>query len=131
MHCANCGGGLTSPSVRYCNCSGRVRSTPARRPMNHYDYLEKHLPTFFQNLGIDWERHRGVILAHGDKCYGYRQTWEKEGLHFFHGVAIYLLTYTHPFSQEVRGSPLIWVSPRDWVLENKDRFLPHLPPIEA
>ena len=100
--------------------------------MNHYDYLEKHLPAFLDSVGKgDWVSARGLISAHADKCSGYRQRWEQAGLHFFHGVAIYLLSYLYPFSTEVRETKKGWVAPVDWVIENKDRFLPHLPPIEA
>lgn len=102
-----------------------------RRLHNHYDYLEKHLPTFFQNLGLDYERYRGIILAHGDKCFCYMYGWEEAGLHRNHGAAIYLLTYVHPYSLEVRATKQGWVDPALWCLKNKDRFLPHLPPTEA
>lgn len=101
------------------------------RPRSHYDYLDQHLPTFFKSLGIHWDSYRGIIVAHGDKCSSYRQGWEKGGLHHYHGVAIYLLSYVHPFSLEVRDTKEGWVDPWMWVLKNKDRFLPHLPPFEA
>lgn len=102
------------------------------RGTNHYDWLEKHLPTFLDSVGKgDWISARGLISAHADKCYSYRSRWEEEGLHFFHGAAIYLLSYLSPWSTEVRETKGGWVAPADWVIQNKDRFLPHLPPIEA
>lgn len=97
--------------------------------MSHYDYLNKHLLNFAGRVGVTSEVTNGIIVAHGDKCYGYRHEWEEGGLHFYHGAAIYLLTYLAPFSQEVRSTDAGWVDPGDWVFDNKDRFLPHLPPI--
>lgn len=62
--------------------------------MNHYDWLDENLPAFFSNLGIDLnKRCAGIITAHGDKCYGYKDYWERNGVPFYHGVAIYLLSY--------------------------------------
>lgn len=96
---------------------------------SHYDYLEKHFETFLQVLG-NTTGHKGMIVAHGDKCYCYEDKWKKGGLHFYHGVAIYLLTYLRPWGHEVRETSKGWVDPGDWVLKNKDRFLPYLPSVE-
>jgi hypothetical protein len=97
----------------------------------HYDYLEENLESFFLKIGIKPERfNKGIIVAHGDKCYGYEDTWEKAGLHFYHGVAIYLLTYLRPFCDEVRETKQGWVDVSKWIIENKDRFLPFLNPVE-
>jgi len=72
--------------------------------------------------------YRGMIAAHGDKCYGYRDQWAKAGIPFEHGVAIYLLTYISPFSHEVRESDSgKWVAPDGWVKDNYVRFQEHLP----
>lgn len=97
--------------------------------MNHYDYLTEHLIDFTKKVGVTSEVTNGIIVAHGDKCYGYKQGWEEGGLHFFHGAAIYMLTYLAPFAEEVRSTNNGWVAPGDWVLANKDRFLPYLPPV--
>ena len=97
--------------------------------MNHYKWLEKHLPGFFEKLGVSFDMNAGIIGAHGDKCYCYRTSWEEAGIHFCHGVAMYLLTYVRPFAQEVRDTTGGWVDPAKWVIENKDRFLPLLDPI--
>ena len=64
--------------------------------------------------------HSGMIVAHGDKCYSYQQYWEKQGIPFAHGVAIYLVSYLPPYNKEVRvnapdGS---WVAPMNWVADN-------------
>ncbi len=97
------------------------------RPDNHYDYLEEHLPNFFDMLGIGWEGHGGIVLAHGDKAYAYRSEWESFGIPFNHGVAIYLLSYCTPYDREVRETANGWVAPKDWVIANYDRFRCHLP----
>jgi hypothetical protein len=98
--------------------------------MSHYDYLDKHLPDFFKALGLDWETHRGIIQAHGDKCYSYRQEWEEAGIPFAHGVALYLLTYCYPFDVGVRQTDWGWVAPKQWVIEQYPRYGQHLPPVD-
>jgi hypothetical protein len=90
------------------------------REINHYKWLEEHLPNFFKKLGI--EECNGIITAHGDKCYGYEGVWNEAGIPFHHGVAIYLLCYLNPYSKEVRETKNGWVRPDDWVIANYPRF---------
>lgn len=101
--------------------------------MSYYDWLEINLPKFLINLGMNEEKavfeSRGLIRAHGDKCGQYRQKFDENGLPFEYGVAIYLLTYVPQFSTEVRETVNGWVAPVDWIINNKDRFLPYLPKI--
>jgi hypothetical protein len=98
--------------------------------MNHYKYFEAHLPAFFKALGIPGSDHLGgLIVAHGDKFYGYRRAFEQAGLAFPHGAAIAMLSYLNPYAQEVGKTPGGWVHVEQWVVANKDRFLPHLPPL--
>lgn len=110
--------------------------------MNHYKFLEIYLPKFLEDAKVrgGWEWNGGIIVAHGDKFEGYRQQMEENGLHFFHGVMIGLLTYCYPYSKECRevtpshweGEVWIkgkWVSPIDWIIANKDRFKEILPEI--
>ena len=99
---------------------------PARTD-NHYDYLEAHLPEFFKAVGVNWDVWRGIVSAHGDKAYTYRYEWEKLGIPFAQGVALYLLSYCEPYAQEVRETTNGWVAPKDWVAANYDRFRCHLP----
>jgi len=94
---------------------------------NHYDYLQKHLPEFFKAVGVSWDNNTGIISAHGDKAYGYKEKWEKAGIPFPQGVAIYLLSYCTPYAKEVRETSNGWVAPKDWVIDNWDRFKRHLP----
>lgn len=99
--------------------------------MDHYDWLEKHLGKFFENLGIYADYAIGMGSAHGDKCYSYRNQWEKVGIRFEHGVAIYLLSYVYPFSNEVRKTPNGWIAPVEWVIANHERFLPAIKKAET
>ena len=97
---------------------------------NHYTYLEEHLPAFWQALGLrnaQWLTPGSILSAHGDKAYCYRRKWEQAGISFNHGVAIYLLTYIQPYSQEVRETANGWVDVADWVVANYNRFKSFLP----
>lgn len=98
--------------------------------INHYKWLDKHLQTFYENLGIGKQYSAGIISAHGDKC-----SWAKfdsavAHIPFPHVVAIYLLSHERPFSKEVRDTDAGWVAPSDWVALNYERFKPHLPPVD-
>ena len=97
---------------------------------SHYDWLDENFTTFLINLGMskeraDWEM--GLISAHGDKCYTYRDSFDKANIPFEQGVAMYLLTYIKPWNKEVRETENGWVNPVDWIIKNKDRFLKFLP----
>jgi hypothetical protein len=98
--------------------------------MNHYQWLDKNLESFWIKVTgktLDESGCAGIVSAHGDKCYGYRMAWEKAGVPFHHGVAIYFLTYIHPFSGEARETPNgEWVDPKKWVADNYERFKPFL-----
>lgn len=97
--------------------------------MNHYKWLKKNLPIFFKNLGLDIPYCDSLITAHGDKICGYKMKFEKNGLHFYHGCAIYLITSISPYSKEVRETENGWVSVDEWIINNKERFLPYLPEV--
>lgn len=94
---------------------------------NHYKYLEKVLPDFFKAVGLNPDLAAGLEVAHGDKAGQYQVLWEEAGIHFYKGCAIYLLSYCAPFSSEVRQTENGWVSPCDWVIANKDKFMSLLP----
>ena len=98
--------------------------------MNHYKWLDEHLMDFFEELGLntDWYN-RGIIGAHGDKCYGYASKWEDAGIPFPHGVAIYFLTYIDPWAKETRETVNGWVDAGSWVVKNYDRFKDKLAPL--
>lgn len=95
--------------------------------VNHYKWLEKHLPQFFENLGLNVPYAQSLIQSHGDKCYTQDYIFEKNGIPFHQGVAIYLLTHVSPYDKEVRQTDHGWVDPFQWIIENKERFLPHMP----
>jgi len=91
--------------------------------------LEENLETIFNNLNLNYSHHCGIIRCHEDKAYSYRNLWEKEGIHFFHGMAMYLLSYVLPYSEECRDTELGWVPVELWVIDNYDRFKNHFPKI--
>lgn len=92
---------------------------------SHYDWLEENFQVFLNRLGA--EASNGLIIAHGDKCYQYRDDWAAKGIPFPHGVAMYLLLSMNPYCKEVRQTINGWVDPRHWVINNYDRFKEHLP----
>lgn len=101
------------------------------KKVNHYKWLDKHLPEFFEKIDVNFDHHAGIVGAHGDKGYCYSWDWDKHDIPFPHGMAIYLLTYTLPYSLEVRESENgDWVDPCQWVIDNYDRFRHHLPEID-
>lgn len=93
---------------------------------NHYMWLEKYLPAFFEAVGVKWQGNAGIISAHGDKGSTYKRKWAEAGIHYHHGMAIFLLTYCRPYCNEVRETENGWVAPCDWVIKNYDRFKSHL-----
>ncbi len=99
------------------------------RRFSHYNYLNRHLPGFFEAVGVEWKSNLGIITAHGDKAYGFRYEWEAAGIHFYHGVALYLLTYCYPFDLEVRETEQGWVAPQDWVIQKYPQFRKLLAPV--
>lgn len=61
-----------------------------------------------------------MIAADGDKCYSYKDGWEKKGVPFNRGCAIYLVSKMHPYSENCRDTANGWVAPADWVLSVYD-----------
>ena len=104
------------------------------RYWSHYNWLDSHFYDFLIKVADDPKRYRfgygGIIESHGDKCYSYKAEWEKAGIPFSHGVAIYLLTYISPWSSEVRTTPNGFISPGDWVVNNYKRFEPFLTKVD-
>lgn len=96
---------------------------------NHYEWLSNNINKIFNRILDDELDYKGLISAHGDKCYQYRDLWKKSGVPFNHGVALYLLTYVYPYSLETRDTFNGWVQPEYWVIENYQRFLHYFPMI--
>lgn len=93
--------------------------------MSHYDFLDEHLDTFWQKATgktLNDSMCGGIITAHGDKAYGYRYDWEKVGIHFYHGVMLYLLTYTDLMDRPMHES-------KQWVIDQYPTYRDMLPPI--
>lgn len=97
--------------------------------MNHYDWLEDNFSTFLKNIGLEKyiDYSDSLIVADGDKAYGYESIWEKKGIPFAHGVAIYLISKLPPYNNEVRITEFGWVDPSKWVIINYNRFKDYLP----
>lgn len=86
---------------------------------SHYDYLDAILNFFWLQVfgkSADDMFCGGIVGAHGDKCYSYRDHWEEHGISFQHGALLFLLSYTNE-----RGE---W--PRHeidkWVIENYPKY---------
>lgn len=106
------------------------RSFDRDEVINHYDWLEKNLDGIWKAIfdkGLSKSGNAGIIIAHGDKCYQYRDKLKSEGIPFHHGIAIYLLSYVKPYANEVRETDRGWVAPIDWVINNYRRFEEYLP----
>jgi hypothetical protein len=103
-------------------------------PKSHYDWLDEHFETFLTRVYVAAERdpehakgEKGLISAHGDKCYAYREEWAAAGIPFEHGVAVYLLSYLYPWSNTVRKTDGGWVAPKDWVIAEYPKYKGHMP----
>lgn len=100
---------------------------------NHYDWLEKYLPKFMNDIAKDkstdrcsFENNMGIISAHGDKASSYRDFWEKRNIPYIHGVAIFLMSYCWPFSNEVRQIN-DWIPIQEWVVKRYSYFKQFFP----
>ena len=79
---------------------------------SHYDWLDDNLDIFWYRVfgkTLHQSGCAGIISAHADKCYQYRAFWEKSGIDFYHGVAVYLLTYTKEFGNNNKSDSSYWV----------------------
>ncbi len=71
--------------------------------LNQYKYCEAMLNAFWKKVfgktAVDmWCG--GIVTSHGDKAYGYRDKWEKQGIPFERGDLLFLLTYTSEMDRE-------------------------------
>lgn len=101
--------------------------------MNHYQWLDKHLDQFWYKVfgkTLDEMYCAGIVAAHGDKCYGYKSTWEDAGIPFAHGVAIFFLSYVEPYVSETGNTENGFVPVDQWVIDNYERFAPALPDVD-
>lgn len=115
MECITCA--TMVPYEAYDNCPHCTKEKWAA--VNHYHWLDKHLWPFLNALQVDTTTVGGIIGAHGDKCSSYRYIWDELAIPFPHGVAVYFLSYIHPWSHRSRETQLNgWIDPGKWVLEN-------------
>jgi len=85
---------------------------------NHYVFLDRHFDTILTRMGReDMIRFRGNFSASGDKYYSYQDRWEKAGVPWFHGAAMYHLMELL-YGNEVRDTRQGWVDPWRWVIDN-------------
>lgn len=92
--------------------------------LSHYKYMDKYLPDLFEKVGLNKEFASGYVVAHGDKAYGCKYEWEQAGIHFFHGVCLYMLTYTKLLGDyEPHES-------KQWVIDNYPKYKDLLPEVD-
>ena len=125
-------------SSRFCDAFRAWKKSQLEK-VNHYTWLQEcgNWMKFLTALGLQDRYGNGMIGAHGDKCWSYREQWTDAGVPWFHGAALYLLSYCRPYSEEVRDGSLVtitnngrpWKAVDEWVVENYERFKDKLPPI--
>ena len=94
--------------------------------VNHYKWLDKHLPTFWYAVfgaSLEDTGCAGIVSAHGDKGYQYKGEWERAGIPFPHGMALYLMTYTDKMDRPKHESS-------EWVIENYTHYVDLLPTVD-
>lgn len=87
---------------------------------SHYDYLKLVIVNFSKL--VFGEKHHfmmnsGMVVAHGDKGYGYHSKWEEVGISKGRGMLIYFLTYTKLMDDDKHKSC-------QWVIDNYPKYLP-------
>lgn len=99
------------------------------REESYYNILERELPVFFKNLAEDFKllyfkdvSVGSILSSHGDKVSQYKGKFNKAGIIFWKGAAVYLLTYFAPFSGECRETDSGWIDPAQWAIDNFARF---------
>lgn len=94
--------------------------------MSHYDFLDEHLDTFWQKAvgkPLDQSGAAGIVTAHGDKAYGYQSMWERAGIHFYHGMMLYMLTYSKVMDRPKHESG-------QWVIDQYPHYKEMLPAVK-
>lgn len=82
---------------------------------SHYDYLDAILEAFWKEVfkrTPDDMWCGGIVGAHGDKAYSYKDEWKKAGIPFAQGVLLFLLTYTKAYPEDKHKS-----ESSEWVIE--------------
>jgi len=105
-----------------------MKHNKCKKHVNHYKWLDKYLPLIFKKLGINWDQYCGVVVAHGDKFYGYKPLFDELGIPFPHGAVLGILTYVYDY--ECRQTKNGWVSPEDWIRNNYMKYIGLFPAID-
>jgi hypothetical protein len=93
------------------------QQTKVAFPDDHYKWLDAVSAEAVKRFDLKVNPN-DVAAAHGDKCYGFKFKWKKNGVPFERGVFIYLLTSSHPFyGSQVRQTRNGWVDPGQWVID--------------
>lgn len=106
-------------SVPYASYMKEVSEKDSVHVGSHYDYLDLIIPIFFKKVFGEKVKplyYEGLSTAHGDKCYGYKEHWADNGINFYRGTLLYMLTYTSEMDEEK------WKS-KEWVVKNYQKYL--------
>ena len=96
---------------------------PCNFELSHYDYLELVINEFWRGVFGKTTSEMwcaGIIGAHGDKAYGYKDQWDDAGIHFARGVLLFLLTYTKELGDTPKHESC------EWVIANYQKYLPYI-----
>jgi hypothetical protein len=105
-----------------------VYNTKVVKYKNHYDYLERMLEYFWLEVFKKTPSEMwcaGIVTAHGDKCSGYKNLWEKNGINFNRGSLLFLLSYTKEFGDNEKSQS------DQWVVDNYPKYLPAIEKAES
>lgn len=122
-----------STDGKICYRYSRQTGVPIESSLSYgdtYRYLDRVMAGLIVLLGMRWEDNAGIVAAHADKCDQYRSTWEKAGIPYHHGAALYLLSYTSRYADSVRQTPRGFIPPAQWVIDIH-REIGHLLPVAA
>lgn len=94
------------------------------RCSSHYDFIDTHLAKFWTEAGAGGKMTNsdanGMSASHGDKGYQYKDQWGEKGIHFYHGMLLYMLTFSNVMDRPKHESA-------EWVEDNYLRFRSVLP----
>lgn len=87
-------------------------------------YMNAHTDAFmekvFEGDEVYIKSTRGMVSAHGDKTYQYKDFWERHGLEYKKAQIIYFLTYTKVMDRPKPES-------KEWVVDNYKKYQHLLP----
>lgn len=90
----------------------KIRQTKKLEFESHYDYLDAMLEPFWKlvfDKTPDQMACAGIVIAHGDKAYSYKEDWKKKDIPFHRGVLLFLLTYTQLLGDTPKHQSCEWV----------------------